>query len=71
MSPFHWFFNSFNNDKVYYGSVNFLDNQSMYQTIFSRPMFCTGSTLGRAQVPSYRDEKGQRHMLPISQVSLW
>lgn len=28
------------------------------------PMFCAGSTLGRAQVPSYRDEKGQRHMLP-------
>ena len=28
------------------------------------PMFCAGSTLGRAHVPSYRDEKGQRHMLP-------
>ena len=26
--------------------------------------FCAGSTLGRAQVPSYRDGKGQRHMLP-------
>ena len=28
------------------------------------PMFCAGSTLGRAQVPSYRDKEGQRHMLP-------
>lgn len=28
------------------------------------PMFCVGSTLGRAQVPSYHDKKDQRHMLP-------
>ena len=88
MSPFHWFFNSFNKDKFYYGSVNFLVNQSIYQTMFSQekclstyqdlcksftvinggkggiPMFCAGSTLGRAQVPSYCDEKGLRHTLP-------
>ena len=28
------------------------------------PMFCAGSTLDRAHVPSYHDEKDQRHMSP-------